>query len=133
VSTSADMSAKLWDMSSFQCTKTLRGHDHTISCAVFAPSGDNVFTGARDQTIKCWEVSSGFSVKTYNGHTEWVKGLAISADGTTLASGSSDHSVIVWRVDTGAQIQVMLDVVGCVHLKVEYCVMLRFISDIAGA
>jgi platelet-activating factor acetylhydrolase IB subunit alpha len=106
-STSADMSAKLWDLKTFQCTKTLRGHDHTVSYIVFSPSGDHTFTCARDQTIRCWEVSSGFSIQTFNGHTDWIRSLAISADGTILASAGSDHSVIIWKIESGTQLQVL--------------------------
>lgn len=37
-SCSNDMSAKLWDMNTHNCIKTLKGHDHTISGAVLKTS-----------------------------------------------------------------------------------------------
>ena len=39
VTASEDLTAKLWSMQSYSCTKTLRGHDHTISDIEFLPLG----------------------------------------------------------------------------------------------
>ena len=86
-SCSADMSVKLWDFNSYECLKTLHGHDHNVSSVAFLPTGDYVVrfqlfrsvnknsewshhqvSSSRDKTIKMWEVSTGFCVRTYNGH-----------------------------------------------------------------
>ena len=41
-SCSADMSVKLWDFNSYECLKTLHGHDHNVSSVAFLPTGDYV-------------------------------------------------------------------------------------------
>ena len=42
-SCSADLTVKLWDFDvSYECVKTLRGHDHNISDVAFMPSGEQV-------------------------------------------------------------------------------------------
>ena len=51
-SCSADMSVKLWDFNSYECLKTLHGHDHNVSSVAFLPTGDYV---VRTQLIMCWE------------------------------------------------------------------------------
>lgn len=54
------MSIKLWDFTqTFECFKTMLGHDHNVSSVAFVPAGDFVLTASRDKTIKMWEVSSG--------------------------------------------------------------------------
>lgn len=59
-SCSADMSIKLWDFSqTFECFKTMLGHDHNVSSVAFVPAGDFVLTASRDKTIKMWEVATG--------------------------------------------------------------------------
>lgn len=58
-SCSADMSVKLWDFNTFECTKTLQGHDHNVSSVTFLPSGDFIVSSSRDKTIKIWEVATG--------------------------------------------------------------------------
>ena len=59
-SCSADMSVKLWDFSTFDCLKTLQGHDHNVSSVTFLPSGDFLVSSSRDKTIKIWEVATGY-------------------------------------------------------------------------
>ena len=41
-SCSADMSVKLWDFNTYECLKTLHGHDHNVSSVAFLPTGDYV-------------------------------------------------------------------------------------------
>jgi WD40 repeat protein len=43
------MSIKLWDFESYECVKTLQGHDHIVSCVSYAPS--HLFSY---QTITCY-------------------------------------------------------------------------------
>jgi platelet-activating factor acetylhydrolase IB subunit alpha len=58
VSCSADMSVRLWDFQTYQCIKTMHGHDHNVSSVTFTPSGDHIISCSRDKTIKIWEVST---------------------------------------------------------------------------
>lgn len=95
------MSIKLWDFQqTYECIKTMHGHDHNVSSVAFAPSGDLVFSGSRDKTIKAWDVTTGYCVKTYSGHREWVRMVRISTDGSLLASCSNDQTVRVWHTDS---------------------------------
>lgn len=54
---------KIWDFSEggaggAGCLRTLRGHDHNVSCVAWVPpAGDALVSCSRDQTIKFWEVS----------------------------------------------------------------------------
>lgn len=116
-SASADMSAKIWDMSTFACVKTLRGHDHSVSAVAFG--NDVLFTCSRDSTLKCWEVSSGYCTKTFNGHTDWVRCLSLSTDGEIVASGSGDNSVIIWKAGNGNILQTLR---GHEHVVESVCV-----------
>ncbi len=58
-SCSADMSIRIWDVTTYSCTKTLQGHDHNVSSVAFMPSGDFLVSSSRDKTIKMWEVATG--------------------------------------------------------------------------
>ena len=53
------MSIKLWDFTTYECTKTLQGHDHNVSSVTFLPSGDFLVSSSRDKSIKIWEVATG--------------------------------------------------------------------------
>jgi len=54
------MTIKIWDFQTYECLKTMHGHDHNISSVDFLPSGDYLVSGSRDKTIKMWEVATGY-------------------------------------------------------------------------
>lgn len=59
-SCSADLSIKLWDFQqTYECVKTMHGHDHNVSSVAFVPAGDYVLSASRDRTVKMWEVATG--------------------------------------------------------------------------
>lgn len=63
-SCSADLSIKLWDFQqSYECVKTMHGHDHNVSSVAFVPAGDYVLSASRDRTIKMWEVATGLVLR----------------------------------------------------------------------
>ena len=94
-------------MSSFDCIKTLAGHDHNVSCAIFSPDGTKIFSSSRDKTIKIWETASGYCVKTLTGHDEWVRKIVINDDGTLLASCSQDQTAKIWNIAKGEVIKTL--------------------------
>lgn len=60
VTCSTDLTIKLWDTSNdYANSKTLHGHDHSVSSVRFTPDGDHLISASRDETIRVWEVSSG--------------------------------------------------------------------------
>jgi platelet-activating factor acetylhydrolase IB subunit alpha len=60
VSCSNDMSLKIWDTNNeYKNTKSLHGHDHTVSAVKFLPGGDFLMSASRDKTIRIWEVATG--------------------------------------------------------------------------
>lgn len=95
---------KIWDFApdgSYECKKTLRGHDHNVSSVVFLPSGDKVVSCSRDQTVKIWEVETGYCIKTFSEHSEWVRSVATNLDGSLLASCGNDQTIHVWESSSG--------------------------------
>ena len=53
------MTIKLWNTQTFECSKTLKGHDHNVSSVIFTPQGDFLISSSRDKTIKFWEIATG--------------------------------------------------------------------------
>jgi len=119
-SCSSDLSIKLWTwkegsaISDWVCTKTLRGHDHTVSCVVFVPhdgsqvkgsssdaeaihSAMHLVSASRDATIRLWEVTTGFCVHTFSGHSDWVRCLALTrtSNPAILTAGNFTGSGII--------------------------------------
>lgn len=126
-SCSTDLSIKLWELKdNYQCLRTLRGHDHTISAVVFLPlpsvlSGQNgasiggatttsgsgmdtstagcqhLISASRDETVKLWDIETGFCDHTFTDHTDWVRCLAVrESDGAFWASAGNDTTIRVY-------------------------------------
>ena len=63
VSCSSDLTLKIWDVANdYKNTKSLFGHDHSVSSVRFLPSDDVIVSASRDKSIRLWEVASGFVV-----------------------------------------------------------------------
>ena len=91
VSCSSDLTLRIWDVANDYSSRTLHGHDHSISSARFVPGDDFVVSASRDCTIKVWDVKNGWCVKTFTGHGQWVRCVVPSDDGKLLASCADDQ------------------------------------------
>ncbi|KAI9741337.1 MAG: protein with putative role during mitosis [Cirrosporium novae-zelandiae] len=109
-SCSSDLTIKLWDPSDeYKNIRTLPGHDHSVSCVRFIPSGaagapssSNLLVSAsRDKSLRVWDVTTGYCVKTLRGHVDWVRDVAPSFDGRWLASVGNDMVPRLWDSNTG--------------------------------
>lgn len=54
-----DKTIRVYDVSSFQCTGVLEGHEGEVSKAVFNPQGTKILSAGFDQTARIWDVESG--------------------------------------------------------------------------
>lgn len=115
----------MWDFAAGETKAELRGHDHVVECAVFAPvsayaairelggitltAGDTrakspgafAATGSRDKTIRLWDAVSGQCLRTLSGHDNWVRALVFHPSGKYLLSASDDKTLRVWDLATG--------------------------------
>ncbi|KAK3686160.1 WD40 repeat-containing protein [Podospora appendiculata] len=84
-SCSSDLTIKLWDpANNYRNTRTLTGHDHSVSAVRFLPqtTTNNLLASAgRDTVLKIWDVVAGYCILTIAGHTGWIHSLAASPDG----------------------------------------------------
>jgi platelet-activating factor acetylhydrolase IB subunit alpha len=141
-SCSADVSIKLWDFKegTYECTRTLRGHDHSVSAVAWLPdttgssssSSLRLASCSRDSSIKIWDAATGYCIDTLSGHSDWVRSIAAAAasaavagvaeGGVLLASCGNDQSVRVWTVPAAAAAAAVgvtgtaVTAVHCVHV-----------------
>eukprot|EP00917_Polyrhabdina_sp_WS-2016_P002417 GHVP01005177.1.p1 GENE.GHVP01005177.1~~GHVP01005177.1.p1 ORF type:complete len:1056 (+),score=189.34 GHVP01005177.1:278-3169(+) len=64
VSTSDDMTAKIWNFQSRECIATLAGHTNYVMSASFHPIKDQVLTGSLDGSFRLWDLSGLKKVST---------------------------------------------------------------------
>lgn len=128
ISVSNDQTARVWDFSTGETKSELRGHEHVVECAAFAPvnsyasireltgitvngatsaptgqreAGRYAATGSRDKVVKLWDTASGQCLRTFVGHDNWIRALIFHPSGKFLLSASDDKTVKVWDLATG--------------------------------
>ncbi|KAK4058853.1 hypothetical protein OIO90_000299 [Microbotryomycetes sp. JL221] len=124
ISCSVDQTSRIWDAQSGETKVELRGHDHVVEVAVFAPVsahaairalaglvtpkgadakqvGSFAATGSRDKSIRLWDVQSGQCLKTLTGHDNWIRALVFHPSGKSLLSASDDKTIRIWDLETG--------------------------------
>lgn len=109
-SCSSDLSIKLWDPGDdYKNIRTLQGHDHSVSCIRFIPSGASgaplsgnlLASASRDKTIRVWDITTGYCLRTIKGHADWVRQVSPTIDGRYLLSVSNDQTARMWDAATG--------------------------------
>lgn len=128
VSGSYDMTAKIWDLKTKKCLKTLRGHtDYVFLISIYDPfehmgvekaeqeekTSAWVITGSYDKTVMVWDIRSGHLLKTLRGHKDSVTAMDLyvpksSSEPPLLVTGSIDTLVIVWNLFTGEPLQTLV-------------------------
>ena len=104
---SADNTAKLWDISTFQEVQTLI-HDNYVNSVAFSPDGSLLASGDEDSLVKLWDVSTFQEVKTLSHSWDgWVTSVVFSPDGSLLASGDEDNVVKLWDASTFQEIRIL--------------------------
>ncbi|CAR30990.1 hypothetical protein ZYGR_0P02940 [Zygosaccharomyces rouxii] len=66
ITSSDDLTVKIWDYQTKSCVATLEGHMSNVSFAVFHPTLPVIISGSEDGTLKIWNASTYKLEKTIN-------------------------------------------------------------------
>ncbi|KAF9172417.1 hypothetical protein BGX20_005712 [Mortierella sp. AD010] len=94
---SYDNTAKVWDIETGECLRTLKGHALCVRALHFDEA--KLITGSMDRTLKIWNYHTGQCIRTLQGHTDGV--VSLDFDSRILASGSVDSTIKIWNFATG--------------------------------
>ncbi|KKK16687.1 hypothetical protein ARAM_006177 [Aspergillus rambellii] len=105
-SCSSDLTIKIWDPNKdYANTRTLSGHDHTVSTVRFlTPTGNILASASRDASIRLWDVSTGYCIKTVQSDGAWIQDISPSYDGRWLVTGGRNQTATIWDVSSGKAI-----------------------------
>jgi len=92
VSGGCDRDVRVWDMSTGENTKVLRGHTSTVRCLKMSDH-KTAISGSRDTTLRIWDIEKGICLNVLVGHTASVRCLEIHGD--LVVSGSYDTTAKV--------------------------------------
>lgn len=107
VSSSADGTAKVWDVATEQDIFTLRGHTGKLTGGAFSPDGKHIVTAGEDGTVRSWNAVTGRAVHVLKGHEGSALSVVTSPDSKYAVSGGADQTVRVWDLTTGKQVRLL--------------------------
>jgi|GEM_PF-6306032 len=93
VSTCADQTIKLWDITQEKEIRTFFGHSDNPLTTAISPDNKIVVTGGYDHVIIIHDVETGREIGKLTGHKGAVFDLAFSADGKILYSSGAERYV----------------------------------------
>ncbi|BAY42854.1 WD-repeat protein [Scytonema sp. HK-05] len=86
----------MWDTNG-KLLADLKGHQNTVTSAVFSRDGQRIVTASWDGTAKVWD-TNGKLLAELKGHQDLVTSAAFSRDGQRIVTASNDGTAKVWRV-----------------------------------
>lgn len=128
LTSSADRTARLWDVPSSSCVHTLKGHCDEIGATAFSTDARHIITASWDSTAKVWDSESGTCLSTLRGHQGAVVECAFVPNGEGAVTTSDDGSARVWNYLDGSCSNVFQG-------KIDSCVFLvgrRFVLMTEG-
>jgi len=97
VSGSWDGTVRLWETTSGELNKTLRGHEGKVTSVAFSDSGEWLVSGGMDETVRIWAVVSGDVIDVLqSGVVHPITSVTLSRGGAYLAEASNDFTVRLW-------------------------------------
>jgi len=93
--------AKLWDLASRRCVRTLEGFASALLSCALTPDGRRAVLGLENGQIEVRDLRHGVALRSIRAHEGRVFGCAVTPEGTRLISVSEDKTVKVWSLDTG--------------------------------
>ncbi|MEO6612120.1 MAG: caspase family protein [Chitinophagaceae bacterium] len=104
VTSSMDITAKIWDAQSGSLLADLKGHNGWVYSANYSPDGKNIVTASRDNTAMIWNALTGTLIKILKGHTFYVYNAIYSPNGKMIVTVSLDGTAKLWDAKTGSQL-----------------------------
>ncbi|XVE62302.1 hypothetical protein DITRI_Ditri06bG0107400 [Diplodiscus trichospermus] len=89
---------KVWDLDTFKCLRSWKGHEGPVMGMACHASGGLLATAGADRKVLVWDVDGGFCTHYFKGHKGVVTSIMFHPDvnKNLLFSGSDDATVRVW-------------------------------------
>ena len=85
----------------------LRGHEGTVTSAVFSPDGARILTASDDNTARLWDAPSGQELRVLRGHEDTVNSAVFSPDGARILTASDDNTARLWDAPSGQELRIL--------------------------
>jgi WD40 repeat protein len=95
-----DQDVVIWDANTWQKITTLKGHEGSITHAVFNPEGTRLITTSRDGSARIWVTKTGLGYKPLAGLERFIRDIVYSPDGVHVMARTGT-TMRVWEAKTG--------------------------------
>ncbi|MEU9989430.1 TIR domain-containing protein [Streptomyces sp. NPDC048045] len=92
---------RLWDPSTGQGRRILRGHGRRIGTLSFSADGSMLAAGGNDGVVRVWHSASGRRLRELSGQSDRLVSAVFGPEGPLLATASSDGDIYLWNAATG--------------------------------
>ncbi|MFF7753479.1 TIR domain-containing protein [Streptomyces sp. NPDC007971] len=92
---------RLWDPSTGQGRRILRGHGRRIGTLSFSADGSMLAAGGNDGVVRVWHSASGRRLRELTGQSDRLVSAVFGPAGPLLATASSDGDIYLWNAATG--------------------------------
>lgn len=105
LSSSADGTIRLWNLTMWQCLVIYRGHVGPVWDVKFSPLGTYFVSGGMDKTARLWVTSKVSPRRFFVGHDEDVDVVTWHPNTAYVFTASSDKTVRMWNVTNGQAVR----------------------------
>lgn len=99
VSSSIDMTVRIWDLENRLLLNTLESHTKAINCLALSPDHNHAITGSDDKTIRVWNIETGEQDGISQSCSEAVKIMTIHEDFRLVSDGFKNFTLKFLEVD----------------------------------
>jgi WD40 repeat protein len=101
---SSDGTVRTWHLDNDSRNRVFDGHDSSVMCVAYSPSGKQLASGSEDRTIIIRDLDADTECRI-NGHDGTVLCLAFSPSGETFVSGGFDGALRLRHAHDGTVIR----------------------------
>lgn len=93
---------RVWDLSSFKCLRSWKGHEGPVMGMACDVSGSLLATAGADRKVLVWDIAGAFCTHYFKGHKGVVTTVMFRSEPSRLLlySGSDDYTIRIWDLNS---------------------------------
>ena len=73
VSASGDKTLKIWNLTTYEETRTLCGHKDEVYSVAVSPDSKHIVSGGKDMIVRLWCFHTGKLLFCFKGHSQSIR------------------------------------------------------------
>ncbi len=101
--TAASRGVRVWDTSTGQLVRDLKGHSNGVEAVAWSDDGRWIASGSRDGTVRVWDAKAGTVAHVFPVSKGWAEQLVFAPGSRLLAAPCRDGTLRVWEPAAGKE------------------------------